>query len=127
MNQHQWVSATEPQAMLAFLRGTGRVSERKLRLWGVACCRSAWGLLTDARSCRAVELAELYADGAAPEVELQAALAGARRAYENALLTEDGAAFAVVCMASGDYQGAAARVAEALPQPEREAGRRRQA
>jgi hypothetical protein len=40
------------------------VSDRKLRLFGCACCRTA-GLLKDPRSRRVVETAERYADGLA--------------------------------------------------------------
>lgn len=56
--------------MLAFLRLRSRVSEgkaglseRKGRLTGAACCRQVWPHLPQPESRRAVEVAELFADG----------------------------------------------------------------
>ncbi len=70
MTEAEWLAATDAQPMLAFLRD--RVSDRKLRLFAVACCRRIWHLLSDDRSRAAVEAAEQYADGSASGEQLRA-------------------------------------------------------
>src|SRR4051812_24322970 len=61
MTEAEWLACTEPTPMLEFL-GDG-ASSRKLRMFAVACCRRIWHLLTDARSRKAIEVAEQCADG----------------------------------------------------------------
>src|SRR5262245_45670564 len=71
----KWLTCTDPQRMLGFLGR--RASDRKLRLFAVACCRWVWHLLTDHRSRHAIEVAEQFADGNTSERELA-------RAWESA-------------------------------------------
>jgi hypothetical protein len=62
-----WLEAVNPDAMLPQLPSS--VSERKLRLWAVACCRRIEAALPD-RSLRWVEAAARFADGLASAEEL---------------------------------------------------------
>lgn len=63
MTEAEWNASVDPLPMMAHLRHRKRITERKTRLWGVACARQAWGLLTDERSRHAVLMAEEFADG----------------------------------------------------------------
>jgi hypothetical protein len=73
MTESEWLAATAPHAMLAFLREGGQFSQRKARLFAVASCRRLWPSLRDRRSRQAVEVAERAADGLAGDDELTAA------------------------------------------------------
>lgn len=69
MNAQTWSAATDPQAMLQFLRSTA--NERKLRLFACGCCRLIWDRLVHQESRDAVEAAERYADGQLAPLEAQ--------------------------------------------------------
>src|SRR5262245_41688503 len=60
MKESEWLRSSKLEAMLEFVRDNA--DDRKLRLFGVACCRRVWNLL-DADCRDAVDIAEKYADG----------------------------------------------------------------
>jgi hypothetical protein len=63
MTEADWRSCEEPEGMVEWVRGRGLLTDRKARLFGAACCRRIQHLIPDERSLRAVEAAELAADG----------------------------------------------------------------
>src|SRR5262245_56544500 len=70
MTEDQWLACTDPRGALAFL--CGRASDRKLRLFAVACCRGLWGDLLATSGRAAIAVAERYADGLATDEERDA-------------------------------------------------------
>jgi hypothetical protein len=82
VTEAEWLGATDPAPMLEFLRD--RASDRKLRLFAVACCRRVWNLARDERLKTALDTLERYADGAAGEEgrrEVQKASSSFRRRH----------------------------------------------
>jgi hypothetical protein len=60
MTESEWLANTHIEAMLEALEG--KVSERKLRLFAVACCYRLGDLLWDAALENAIRVAEAFAD-----------------------------------------------------------------
>ena len=75
VTEAEWCKCVEPRDMVWTLRDRVNLklkrNERRLRLFGVACCRRIWHLLDDLAR-RAVEAAELCADGAGRPAEMLA-------------------------------------------------------
>lgn len=65
VTEEEWVACSDPRPMLSLLarKSRVRVSDRKLRLFAIACCRRV--SLTDQSARRAVEVAEEYCEGLA--------------------------------------------------------------
>jgi hypothetical protein len=73
VTEAEWLACESPQHMRAHLEEAERGSERKLRLFAVACCRRASRWFVDPCQGAAVDLLERYAEGVAPANELEAA------------------------------------------------------
>jgi hypothetical protein len=72
MTEAEWLADTEPERMVEFLRGGSHLSERKARLFAVACCRRVWEWMPD-EAKQAAEVCEEYADGRVGQKTLAAA------------------------------------------------------
>jgi len=83
MTEAEWLDCTDPPEMVKFLQG--KASERKLRLFAVACCRRIWDSITEPCSRQAVKISERYADGSANYEQLEAAFMAADRASSGQL------------------------------------------
>jgi hypothetical protein len=70
MTEAEWLVETKSGSAIMHLGS--KVSDRKLRLFGVACCWLCKNLHTEPESRKRLELIELYADGASTDAELQA-------------------------------------------------------
>jgi hypothetical protein len=130
MSEQEWLEWRDPGMMLRHLL-QGTTSERKLRLFAVACCRRIWHLLRDESSRQAVRLAESYADGLASKEELVHVADNARTAaimlhgmaddlWSSELLTAayaaDAAMWAATCpVDQADYAWQTARSAGGEP------------
>jgi hypothetical protein len=108
MTAEEWMACTEPEPMLRLVKG--KATNRKLRLFAVACCRHIDHLIQYPRSRMAVDTSEQFADGL---VSLEAL----RRA-EAAAATAAGEAFWAVFHGAGQdspaRDAAAAVAAETL-------------
>lgn len=71
MTEQDWLTYPGFYAMFEYVRPS--MSDRKLRLFGCACCRRIFHLMTDERSRRAVDVSERFADGGAEQTELREA------------------------------------------------------
>src|SRR5262245_29300727 len=82
MTEAEWLACTDPMPMLEFL--AGRVSQRKLSLLSVACCRRVQHLLNpdyfkrqDLQEClMVIETRERYTEGLATEEQARVAEGG---------------------------------------------------
>jgi hypothetical protein len=69
MTESEWLNATEPGEMIRWYKGG--MSQRKFRLFIVACCRSLWDELTPKAARGAIDILEDHADGNASVQKLQ--------------------------------------------------------
>ncbi|MDY3552724.1 hypothetical protein R5W24_001812 [Gemmata sp. JC717] len=71
MTEQEWLTCTDPTPMMELLEK--KSSDRKFRLFAVACCRTVRHLLPDERCWNAVLVAERFADGQATDHDLAVA------------------------------------------------------
>jgi hypothetical protein len=79
--EDEWEKPSHVDVMLAFVASRGAppgavqpavlMSERKLRLFFVACCRTQWHLIVEPECREAIEYAERYTDGGGTVTELE--------------------------------------------------------
>jgi hypothetical protein len=79
MKEQEWLTCQDPDLMLYHLQSA--VSERKGRLFAVACLRRIWALVTDPRSRRIVEVVERHIERKASDDEWAAASQAASEAW----------------------------------------------
>ena len=79
MTEAEWLACTDPQPMLEFLRR--KASDRKVRLFAVACCRRVWSSLELEEFRDAVRKAESFADGIVDPAEMLQAHEKARAIF----------------------------------------------
>jgi hypothetical protein len=87
MTEAEWLACDDPTAMLEFLRG--KVSDRKLRLFAVACGWKTLRLYPHQTKEKALQSAELLADRLATNSDRRAALSALKRAGTSASWEQD--------------------------------------
>ncbi|OAI46028.1 hypothetical protein AYO44_12155 [Planctomycetaceae bacterium SCGC AG-212-F19] len=75
MTEQEWLSCSDPQLSLEFLRG--KASDRKLQMFACACARLMPHLMAVPQLAQLVEIAERNVDGAALDAELLIAMEAA--------------------------------------------------
>jgi hypothetical protein len=74
MTREEWFAVGSPVNLLLYLHENKLISERKARLFGVACARRAWAWMVNEPNRHAIEIAEQYADSRCGKKVLKAAL-----------------------------------------------------
>jgi hypothetical protein len=73
LTEEQWLRWPEPERLLECLESRAKPSDRKLRLFALACCRSVQALIEDQRAKEAIALLEQVAEGIAGKSKLRTA------------------------------------------------------
>jgi hypothetical protein len=80
MTEEEWRECSEPKKMLELCYGA-KESDRKFRLFAVACCRRIWRLLPDERSRNGLLVTEMFVDNRATAMEFRDAGVASCHAY----------------------------------------------
>jgi hypothetical protein len=102
MTEEEWLKGGKPRKMLRLIQD--KISNRKLRLFAVACCRRIWHALEDDTSRRAVEIAEGFADGDFTAEELDSAWRNCWKTKPTAYVARSAATAASATCASYDSE-----------------------
>jgi hypothetical protein len=97
MTDAEWIECTDPQMMLEFIKG--KASDRKLRLFAVACCRHILTSLTFECSRQAVQVSEQFADGLCSKHDLEKRVDEAWDAIDSPYYLVSDAEFVAMCSA----------------------------
>jgi len=81
MTENEWLTCDDLNCMTDFMGG--RVSERKLILFGCACCYRHWAIIPDGCCKIAVETAERFADRGCDATELRRAREQVKQEHPN--------------------------------------------
>ncbi len=84
MTEHEWLTGNDLRRMFEFV--AWKASDRKVLLFGVACCRRIGHLFTDERHWPAIEVVEQFAEGKATVAELEEAERWAESRFHAAYL-----------------------------------------
>ena len=102
MTEAEWLACDDSYDMLASVPGKG--SDRKFRLFAVACCERIWHLIPTEPSRHCVEVARRLADGLVKP--------GERRAPAQAAMGDAGTTAAAACVGAASAYEAAVRTAD---------------
>lgn len=116
MTEAEWLACADPQPMLEFLRR--KASDRKVRLFAVACCWRVWSSLEHEEFRDAVRKAELFADGLVDRDEMLQAYEKARAIFAKLHGKDNGPGAALTASAfPSPPKSFLQRVADALDDP----------
>jgi hypothetical protein len=117
MTEAEWLACVDPEPMLELVRRNA--SDRKIRLFAVACCRRVWSSLEHEEFRDAVRKAEAFADGLADRAEMLAAHEKARPIFPKLHDGKDNGPGAALTASSfpGPPKSLWDRIADALDDP----------
>ncbi len=83
MTEAEWLASSNPDEMIVAM-APERLSDRKLRLFLVGCCRRRWELFADGRLTSLLDVADQFAEGKVSLIELEGASVSAFREMQRA-------------------------------------------
>jgi hypothetical protein len=117
MTEADWLACADPEPLLELVRH--KASDRKIRLFAVACCRRVWSSFEHEEFRDAVRKAEAFADGLADRAEMLAAHEKARPIFPKLHDGKDNGPGAALTASSfpGPPKSLWDRIADALDDP----------